>query len=244
MQWRRDAAAAAAGKGFQLPRCPLRRHGATPKPSRAKKRRTEGRLHLLNWAQTCTPPIPFFVRVSPPENYPLALRSSRLLLSPSSHLVSFPFVIPGRSLPPWNEVGMCKIVPRCALHHQVASFRTFFFSLSLSSDPLYLSLHFILHLPRFLSIVDFSEFFFSIFSPCLSLLSLLFPSYLFSIVFLIFTSCFYFFPLLFFFQYFWKSLVILNLRCFSIPRSILMLHSLSVICKTRELCEMFRYVRI
>lgn len=56
--------------------------------------------------------IPLLPAPSPP----------RLLFSP----LFSPTFLPVRNswpllLPPWNEVGMCKIVPRYALHHRVAS---------------------------------------------------------------------------------------------------------------------------
>lgn len=112
---------------------------------------TEGRLHLLNWAQTCTPPLhpPSPFAFHPRGNYGLSL-PPRLLLSPLFSPALLLFVIPSRRYyPPWNEVGMCKIVPRYALHHRVGSSCPLYFFLSLSFGRFYLC--FTLHLPRFLS---------------------------------------------------------------------------------------------
>lgn len=220
------------GKGFYLPRRrPLRRRGATPKPSRAKKRNGRKTAFIKLSADVRHPPIPYpppRPRFTPRENYRLAPRSSRLLLSRLlPPIVSFPFVIPGRPLPPWNEVGMCKIVPRCALHHRVASFLPLFLPLAflrspLSLPPLYSPSFSLSFGHDFSDGCQFSPISFSIFPHLLvpfSLLPsssphiclLLFPFFHFSLyftscfplgqclfsLFRIFFSCFQFAPLLF-----------------------------------------------
>lgn len=108
-----------------------------------------------------SPCSPVFVRLSPPRKLRAFARAiplshpppspPRLLFSP----LFSPTFLPVRNswpllLPPWNEVGMCKIVPRYALHHRVASSPLYFF-LSLSFGPFYL--RFTLHLSHFCSSV-------------------------------------------------------------------------------------------
>lgn len=116
----RDARGKPRGKGYS---------SSSSKPSRAKKRNGRKTAFIKLSADVHTllsppPCIPIFVRLSPRENYGLSLGQT---LPSSTSLLATLFCNPPPvrnswpPLPPWNEVGMCKIVPRYALHHRVAS---------------------------------------------------------------------------------------------------------------------------
>jgi len=108
------------GKGYS---------SSSPKPSRAKKRNGRKTAFIKLSADVHTLPISprlslssfafhsaetrAFARAIPP---PLTSPPATLFFSPAPIRNSWPPL-----LPPWNEVGMCKIVPRYALHHRVAS---------------------------------------------------------------------------------------------------------------------------
>lgn len=103
---------------------------ASPKLSRAKKRNGRNTAFIKLSAQTCTPVLPS--RSANSLHF-----SSFLSFSPSP--VFYPVRNSWPPLPPWNEVGMCKIVPRYALHHRVASLSArfiFFFRFFLPSPSL------------------------------------------------------------------------------------------------------------
>lgn len=99
--------------------------------------------------------------------------SFSLSFSPSSLPPSFPGLLPVHNfwppLPRWNEVGMCKIVPRYVLHHRVALLSArFIFFLLLSFVPPFSSLSLFysscsLVLVFFLFFFLFSSVFFSLF---------------------------------------------------------------------------------
>lgn len=98
-------------------------------------------------------------------------------------------------LPRWNEVGMCKIVPRYALHHLLASFRSFYFFLLFSFVPLFIA--FLILLSVFWSSYLFSFLLFFLFSRSFSI-SLTFPYFFLN--FLIFIFVLKCFPSLIFFS--------------------------------------------
>lgn len=115
---------------------------AAPKSSRAKKR--NGRKTAFIKLSADARPLlrPFFARFSSPFHPPGTANS--LLDSSTPRLPHLPARLfhVRNSWPlllPWNEVGMCKIVPRYALHHRVASSRVALFpSLAFFRASLYL----------------------------------------------------------------------------------------------------------
>lgn len=115
---------------------------ASSKPSRAKKRngRKTAFIKLSADARPCL--RRFCARFSPSFHPARATNSA-----PQPPQLSVPHRLARLfrvrnswpPLPPWNEVGMCKIVPRYALHHRVASSRSLYFLLSLSLALLFIS---------------------------------------------------------------------------------------------------------
>lgn len=110
----------------------VKREAVSPRPQRRSRveprNGTEGRLHLLNWAQTrvlfFAPSLPAFHPLFTPRELQTRSSTPRLPHLPARlfHVRnSWPLLLP------WNEVGMCKIVPRYALHHRVASSRVALF---------------------------------------------------------------------------------------------------------------------
>lgn len=193
-----------------IPHRSLRRRRRSSKLSRAKKRNGRKTAFIKLSAQTC---IPFSRSVfHPADSLSRSTKPSRFLLFLFLSL-SHPGLLPVHNfwlpLLRWNEVGMCKIVPRYALHHRVALLyiRFIFFSCFLLS-PLssHLSPYSTLHVRWFL-LFFFLSFF--LFFPQFFSLSIIFfyPSSWFPYIFFFFKFSFphllfCFFIILFFFYHF------------------------------------------